>query len=242
MPPGVELITTKPRLKRPALRPVSLDSTPKKSILRAETAYPLIEQPVRNPIFKSQWLQSTVNKLVVMTGPATPTAYTGNSPSMFRKLVNQAAAATMATPLPSEAQRPTRPPVFSNNERPYSQLESENSSASLLSDKALKRVRFSVGQLTTEHIFHHDDAYESAEESEPQKTQVQIVTTPAQPKKTMMTTEGVVVDDNIYTAKEIMNHYLTACNTREEPPIERLLQDMRVIACGHVIRLLLKMS
>ncbi|KAF9363223.1 hypothetical protein BGX34_004629 [Mortierella sp. NVP85] len=226
--PGEELITTKPRLKRPALRPVSLDITPKKSILKAETAYPLIEQPVRNPIFKSQWLQSTVNKLVVMTGPATPTAYTGNSPSMFRKLVNQAAAATMATPPPSEAQRPTRPPVFSNSERPYLQLESENSSASLLSDKALKRVRFSVGQLTTEHIFHNDDAYESAEESEPQKTQVQIITTPAQPKKPMMTTEGIVVDDNIYTAKEIMNHYLTACNTREEPPIERLLQDMRV--------------
>ncbi|KAI8347093.1 hypothetical protein B0O80DRAFT_217857 [Mortierella sp. GBAus27b] len=220
-------IVIKPKLKRPPLRPVSLEIVPDKSILKKETAYPLIEQPPRNPLFRSQWIQSTVNKLAVMSGPAAPTAYTGNSPSMFRRLVNQATAATMATPPPQSL---TKPPVFANDERPQSVLDPEGSSASLLSDKALKRVRFSVGQLTTEHVFHNDDAYESAEESEPQKSQVQVVTAPAPPKKLMLTTEGVVVDDNIYTAKEIMNHYQTACNTREEQPIERLIHDMQAAA------------
>ncbi|KAG0318209.1 hypothetical protein BG000_004312, partial [Podila horticola] len=88
--------------------------------------------------------------------------------------------------------------------------------------------QFSVGQLTTEHVFHHDDAYESADESElPVKIQVTVV--PAQPKKLLTTTEGVVVDDNIYTAKEIMNYYLVACNNREEFPIDRLVADMRTL-------------
>ncbi|KAF9984406.1 hypothetical protein BGZ65_000464, partial [Modicella reniformis] len=223
---------TKPKLKRPPLRAVHLDNVPEKSILKRESAYPLIEQPTRNPIFRSQWLQSTVNKLVVMSGPATPTAYTGNSPSMFRKLVNHATAAALAAPPPSyagsAAARAQRPPNFANNDHSHSLAESEGSSASLLSDKSLKRVRFSAGQLTVEHVFHHDDAYESAEESEPQKVPVQISPPPAQPKKLVMTTEGVVVDDNIYTAAEIMNHYLAACNTREEPPINRLVHDMEI--------------
>ncbi|KAG0366905.1 hypothetical protein BGZ54_004712 [Gamsiella multidivaricata] len=231
------IIVTKPKLKRPPLRPIDLDSVPKKSILKKESAYPFIEQPVRNPIFKSQWLQSTVSKLVVMSGPATPTAYTANSPSMFQKLVTQATAATMATPPSSTAsagpngvrtRRPGGPPIFANNERPHSLLDSNGSSISLLSDKSLKRVRFSVGQLTTEHVFHHDDAYESADESEPQKNQVQIVMTPAPPKKLLTTSDGVIVDDNIYTAKEIMNYYLVACDNREEFPIDRLVDEMKV--------------
>ncbi|KAF9116477.1 hypothetical protein BGX27_002149 [Mortierella sp. AM989] len=229
---GMIIIPMPTKLKRPPLRPIDLGSTPKKSILKKESAYPFIDQPVRNPIFKSQWLQSTVNKLVVISGPAPPTAYTANTPSIFRKLVTQATAATLAPPgQPSGAnfarpQRPTGPPVFANNERSISLLESNGSSTSLLSDKSLKRVRFSVGQLTTEHVFHNDDAYESAEESEPQKKQVQIITTPVQPKKLLTTSDGVVVDDNIYTAKEITNYYLVACTDREENPIDRLVNEM----------------
>ena len=57
---------------------------------------------------------------------------------------------------------------------------------------------------------------------------VQVTVVPAQPKKLLTTTEGVVVDDNIYTAKEIMNYYLVACNNREEFPIDQLVADMRV--------------
>ncbi|KAF9914519.1 hypothetical protein BX616_008131 [Lobosporangium transversale] len=226
------IISSRPKLKRPPLRPIDLGSVPKKSILKKETAYPFIEQPAKNPVFKSQWLQSTVNKLAVMGGPSTPTAYTAQSTSMFRKLVLQAAAATSPSPTsPSGSHRPAGPPIFTNNERSrYSLADTEGSSSSLLSDKALKHVRFSVGQLTTEHIFHHDDAYESAEETEPSKTQVQIITTPAPPKKLLTTTDGVVVDDNIYTAKEIMNYYLVACNTREESPIDRLINDMHAAA------------
>ncbi|KAI8605287.1 hypothetical protein EDD21DRAFT_363983 [Dissophora ornata] len=229
------IIITRPKIKRPPLRAIDLDSVPKKSILKKESAYPFIEQPVRNPIFNSLWLQSTVSKLAVMSGPAPPTAYTANSPSMFRKLVTQATAATMATPTPSSGpipprQRPVGPPIFANNERPLSLLEAESSSSSLLSDKYLKRVRFSVGQLTTEHVFHHDDAYESAEESESIKTPAQIESTPVQPKPLLTTTEGVVVDDNIYTATEIMNYYLVACSDREEPPIDRFVHDMQAAA------------
>ncbi|KAG0316334.1 hypothetical protein BGZ97_007054 [Linnemannia gamsii] len=228
------IIITKPRLKRPPLRAINLNSTPKKSILRKETAYPFIEQPVRSPVFKSQWLQSTVSKLAAMSGPATPTAYTANSPTMFQKLVSQATAAAVVTPqghapIPSgpPVGRPrTGPPVFVNNERPISFLESNESVTSLLSDKSLKRVRFSVGQLTTEHVFHNDDAYESEEETEPRK--VPVAPAPVQPKKIIMTSEGVLVDDNIYTAKEILNYYLTACNSREEFPIERLINDMQI--------------
>ncbi|KAG0197189.1 hypothetical protein BGX28_009301 [Mortierella sp. GBA30] len=230
------VIAPKPKLKRPPLRPVDLCSIPKKSILKKESAYPFIEQPPRNPIFKSQWLQSTVSKLAVMSGPATPTAYTANSPSMFRKLVTQATAATMTTPpapatgsLPGRPQRPQGPPIFVNNERPLSFLESNGSAASLLSDKSLKRVRFSVGQLTTEHVFHHDDAYESAEESDI-RPRMEITMSPVRPKEVMTTSEGVIVDDNIYTAKEIMNYYLVACNNREEFPIDRLVSDMRIAA------------
>ncbi|KAF9275070.1 hypothetical protein BGZ68_000134 [Mortierella alpina] len=227
-------VVVKPRLKRPPLRPVDLGSTPKRSILKKESAYPFIEQPPRNPIFKSQWLQSTVSKLAVMSGPATPTAYTANSPSMFRKLVTQATAATAATPstIPTASmndrpQRPTGPPIFVNNERPLSFLESNGSAASLLSDKSMKRVRFSVGQLTTEHVFHHDDAYESAEESDQRSREVEITPRAPEPKKVMTTSEGVIVDDNIYTAKEIMHYYLVACNNREEFPVDRLVADMR---------------
>ncbi|KAG0253548.1 hypothetical protein BG011_006316 [Mortierella polycephala] len=229
-----DAVVAKPRLKRPPLRPVDLDSVPKKSILKKESAYPFIEQPARNPIFKSQWLQSTVSKLAVMSGPATPTAYTANSPSMFRKLVTQATAAAMATPgtpphmyTGSQQHRPTGPPIFANNERPISFLGANDSTTSLLSDKALKRVRFSVGQLTTEHVFHHDDAYESAEESELPR-RVEIITTPVEPKSVLTTADGVVIDDNIYTAKEIMNYYLVACNNREEFPVDRLVADMRI--------------
>ncbi|KAF9563878.1 hypothetical protein EC968_004672, partial [Mortierella alpina] len=227
-------VAARPKLKRPPLRPVDLRNTPKRSILKKESAYPFIEQPPRNPIFKSQWLQSTVSKLAVMSGPAAPTAYTANSPSMFRKLVTQATAATAATPsaIPTASmndrpQRPTGPPIFVNNERPLSFLESNGSAASLLSDKSMKRVRFSVGQLTTEHVFHHDDAYESAEESDQRPRDVEITPTMPEPKKVMTTSEGVVVDDNIYTAKEIMHYYLVACNNREEFPVDRLVADMR---------------
>jgi len=228
------VIVTKPKLKRPPLRVIDFGIAPKKSILKKETAYPFIEQPVRSPVFKSQWLQSTVSKLAAMSGPATPTAYTANGPSMFQKLVSQATAAAAATPqghapIPSgpPVGRPrTGPPVFANNERPISYLESNGSASSLLSDKSLKRVRFSVGQLTTEHVFHNDDAYESEEETEPRR--VPVAPAPVQPKKTMLTSEGVLVDDNIYTAKEIMNYYLTACNSREEFPIEHLINDMQV--------------
>jgi hypothetical protein len=85
-------------------------------------------------------------------------------------------------------------------------------------------VRFSVGQLTTEHVFYDDDAYESAEEIEPRAVQI---TTVVQPKKLLTTSDGVVVDDNIYTAKEIMNYYLAACNNREEFPVDRLVSEMR---------------
>ncbi|KAG0272625.1 hypothetical protein BGZ95_011603 [Linnemannia exigua] len=230
------VIITKPKLKRPPLRPIDLGSTPKKSILRKETSYPFIEQPVRSPVFKSQWLQSTVSKLAAMSGPATPTAYTANGPSMFQKLVSQATAAAATVPQghppipsgPSVGRPRTGPPVFVNNERPISFLESNGSVTSLLSDKSLKRVRFSVGQLTTEHVFHNDDAYESEEEMEPRR--VPVAPAPAQPKKVIMTSEGVLVDDNIYTAKEIMNYYLTACNSREEFPIERLINDMQIAA------------
>ncbi|KAF9098337.1 hypothetical protein BGX23_006391 [Mortierella sp. AD031] len=230
------VIITKPRLKRPILRAIDLSSTPKRSILRKETAYPFIEQPVRSPVFKSQWLQSTVSKLAAMSGPATPTAYTANGPSMFQKLVSQATAAAAVTPSvptsipsgPSVGRPRTGPPVFVNNERPISFLESNGSTSSLLSDKSLKRVQFSVEQLTTEHVFHNDDAYESEEEPEPRR--VPVAPAPVQPKKIMMTTEGVLVDDNIYTAKEIMNYYLTACNSREEFPIERLINDMQIAA------------
>ncbi|KAF8953354.1 hypothetical protein BGZ46_003230 [Entomortierella lignicola] len=219
-----------PKLKRPPLRPIDLDSVPKKSILKKETSYPFIEQPVKSPIFKSQWLQSTVNRLAVMSGPAQPTAYTANSPSMFRKLVTQATTGTLPpSTLPStnysRLQKPAGPPVFANNEQPLPHLESQPSSSSLLSDNSLKRVRFSVGKLTTEHIFHNDDAYESAEESESQKKQ-QIDPPPAQPKKLLTTSDGVVVDDNIYTAREITNYYLVACIEREEEPIDRLVNEM----------------
>lgn len=215
------MIITRQKLKRPPLRPVDLTKAPEKSILKKESAYPFIEQPARNPIFKSQWLQSTVSKLAAVSGPQTPTAYTANSPSMFRKLVTQATAATQGTPNYASS-------GGYSTERPLSHLEAVGgSSASLLSDKSLKRVQFSVGQLTTEHVFHHDDAYESADESE-LPVKVQVIVVPAQPKKLLTTTEGVVVDDNIYTAKEIMNYYLVACNNREEFPIDRLVADMRV--------------
>ncbi|KAF9583919.1 hypothetical protein BGW38_008105 [Lunasporangiospora selenospora] len=235
-------VTAKPKLKRPPLRPVDLNEVPKRSILKRESAYPFTELPARNPLFKSQWLQSTVSKLAVMSGPAPPTAYTANQPSMFRKLVSQATAAAAGSPVPyasqpshpnrqAPGQRP-RPPNFSSD-RPLSLLEGENnaSSSSLLSDKSLKRVRFSVGQLTTEHIFHHDDAYESAEESEaPRSVQITTTVVPLQAKRPLTTSEGVVVDDNIYTAKEIQHYYLVACGNREEPPIERLVRDMRTAA------------
>jgi len=230
----VIIIGTKTKLKRPTLRSIDLGSTPSKSILRKESSYPFIEQPVRNPIFKSQWLQSTVSKLAVISGPAIPTAYTADQPSMFRKLVAQATAATQATPgspsttpgsSPQQRLQRTNsgPPVFANNER-RPLLESHDSSSSILSTKALKRVRFSVGQLTTEHVFHQDDAYESAEEIEPRPVQINTV---VQPKELMTTSDGVVVDDNIYTAKEIMNYYLAACNNREEFPVDRLVSEMR---------------
>ncbi|GJJ73035.1 protein phosphatase 1 regulatory subunit 37 [Entomortierella parvispora] len=232
--PEMIIIGTKTKLKRPSLRPIDLGSTPSKSILRKESSYPFIEQPVRNPIFKSQWLQSTVSKLAVISGPAVPTAYTADQPSMFRKLVAQATAATQATPgspstnpgsSPQQRLQQTNPgpPVFANNER-RPLLESHDSSSSILSTKALKRVRFSVGQLTTEHVFYHDDAYESAEETEPRPVQINTV---VQPKEVMTTSDGVVVDDNIYTAKEIMNYYLAACNNREEFPVDRLVSEMR---------------
>ncbi|KAF9306239.1 hypothetical protein BGZ74_007005 [Mortierella antarctica] len=218
--PANGMIITRQKLKRPPLRPVDLTKAPEKSILKKESAYPFIEQPARNPIFKSQWLQSTVSKLAAVSGPQTPTAYTANSPSMFRKLVTQATAATQGTPNYASS-------GGYSTERPLSHLEAVGgSSASLLSDKSLKRVQFSVGQLTTEHVFHHDDAYESADESE-LPVKVQVILVPAQPKKLLTTTEGVVVDDNIYTAKEIMNYYLVACNNREEFPIDRLVADMR---------------
>ncbi|KAG0005276.1 hypothetical protein BGZ79_005856 [Entomortierella chlamydospora] len=219
--PGM-IIMTRPKLKRPTLRQIDLNSVPKKSILKKETSYPFIEQPVRNPIFNSPWLQSTVNKLAVISGPAPPTAYTANSPSIFRKLVTQA-----ATPAPPTGyQRLAGPPVFANNGKSLTILQSGGSSTSLLSDKSLKRVRFSVGQLATEHLFYDDDAYESAEESEQQEKQVQITTTPVQPKQPFTTSDGVVVDDNIYTATEITNFYLIACIDREENPIDRLINDM----------------
>ncbi|KAG0327645.1 hypothetical protein BGZ99_007226 [Dissophora globulifera] len=225
--PSGMIIVSNPRLKRPPLRVVHLDQVPSKSILKRQSAYPFIEQPARSPIFKSQWLQTTVSKLAVMSGPATPTAYTANSPSMFRKLVTQATAATATTPATHPGQRLMGPPVFANNERPLPILESEESSASLLSDKSMKRVRFSVGQLTTEYVFHHDDAYESAEETETPSLRTQVTTTPQAPKKLLTTSDGVVVDDNIYTAKEIMNYYLVACSNREEYPIERLVIEMQ---------------
>ncbi|KAG0007031.1 hypothetical protein BGZ80_005058, partial [Entomortierella chlamydospora] len=222
--PGM-IIMTRPKLKRPTLRQIDLNSVPKKSILKKETSYPFIEQPVRNPIFNSPWLQSTVNKLAVISGPAPPTAYTANSPSIFRKLVTQA-----ATPAPPTGyQRLAGPPVFANNGKSLTILQSGGSSTSLLSDKSLKRVRFSVGQLATEHLFYDDDAYESAEESEQQEKQVQITTTPVQPKQPFTTSDGVVVDDNIYTATEITNFYLIACIDREENPIDRLINDMHTL-------------
>ncbi|KAF9419377.1 hypothetical protein BGZ76_004247, partial [Entomortierella beljakovae] len=231
--PGMVFIT-KQKLKRPPLRQIDPDCHPKKSILKKESSYPFIEQPVRSPIFKSQWLQSTVSKLAVISGPAPPTAYTGTSPSIFRKLVSQAAAATSGTPQPlvsnsPRSQRPIGPPVFANSERSLSLLDQSNgSSTSLLSDKSLKRVRFSVGQLNTEHVFHNDDAYESEEETDQQKVPVQPIA-PPQPKKFLVTSDGVVVDDNIYTAKEIMNYYIVACIDREDTPIDLLINEMHTL-------------
>ncbi|KAF9407597.1 hypothetical protein BGZ94_002639 [Podila epigama] len=216
-----------PRLKRPPLRHVDLTRKPEKSILKKETAYPFIEQPARNPIFKSQWLQSTVSKLAVISGPQAPTNYTANSPSMFRKLVTQATAAAQGTPNYAAVPTSTATSSYSSSSgRSFSHLDGSDS-ASLLSDKSLKRVQFSVGQLATEHVFYHDDAYESAEESDTPSKKVQVTIVPTLAKKPLTTTEGVVVDDNIYTAKEIMQYYLVACNHREEFPVDRLVSEMR---------------
>ncbi|KAF9165440.1 hypothetical protein DFQ26_000121 [Actinomortierella ambigua] len=249
----------KAKLKRPPLRPVSLSARPQRSILKKESSYPFIDPPARSAIFKSQWLQNTVNKLAVMTGPAPLTAYTDQSPSMFRKLVSQATAAANGNP--------TSPPPTTNGPQPLdSPLQrrptgiqfsrnlngSGSSSSSLLSTKSLKRVQFSVGHLTTEHIFHPDDAYESAEEGDGdndnndsiakrnrgtlntehhQQQREQAGGVEGEKSGEVLTTpDGVVVDDNIYTAKEILNYYLIACNNREEAPIDRLVLAMRIAA------------
>ncbi|KAF9971644.1 hypothetical protein BGZ73_005398 [Actinomortierella ambigua] len=238
----------KQKLKRPPLRPISHSARPQRSILKKESSYPFIDPPARSAIFKSQWLQSTVNKLAVMTGPAPPTAYTDQSPSMFRKLVSQATAAANGNP--------TSPPPTTNGpqaldsslqRRPTGVQFSRNtngSSSSLLSTKSLKRVRFSVGHLTTEHVFHPDDAYESSEEeeddigkkntrapgAEQHQPNEQADGAAEKSREVLTTPDGVVVDDNIYTAKEILNYYLIACNNREESPIDRLVMAMSAAA------------
>ncbi|KAG0221980.1 hypothetical protein BGW42_007043 [Actinomortierella wolfii] len=186
-----------------------------------------------------------------MTGPAPPTAYTDQAPSMFRKLVNQATAAAAAngnlsSPPVTNGPQPVNPPVQRRPTGIQFARSPNGSSSSLLSTKSLKRVRFSVGQLTTEHVFHPDDAYdyESAEEGEDDDNHpkddrdVSDGRLPhhqqgAEENKTrevITTPDGVVVDDNIYTAKEIMNYYLIACSNREEYPIERLVSAMRTAA------------
>ncbi|RUS32125.1 hypothetical protein BC938DRAFT_476228 [Jimgerdemannia flammicorona] len=127
----------------------------------------------------------------------------------------------------------------------------------LLHPSTLKRVRFSVGKLTTEYYPYAAVATTAAEadsNAEPELVpaeggvvgdaeandvthidvgEIAPPSTPTTP--TTPVAEAESVEENIdleevrkvYSAREVMQYYLTACKNREEFPLERLMEIMR---------------
>ncbi|CAH1757984.1 8976_t:CDS:10 [Entrophospora sp. SA101] len=191
-----------------------------------------IEKPARSKPIPYRRPISTANAKPPQKGilkpapqPSTRSTWRRDWFAAFQNVVNVTATTT------STASSSTAASFFSNTlkREQVSQLNNENLSSSpnnnnLLTPKTLKRVRFSVNKLTNEHPHSPipGDSDNSDWEEEYDFHEWSNIQNPInqqlQPKSDQKTS---------YSAKDIMQFYLSACKIREEFPVDRLVDILR---------------
>lgn len=218
------------KLKRvPYRRPISTANAqpPKKGILK-----PISHSNARS-IWKSDWL-STFNAR--LQSVANSTAMPTNSTSTASFFTNALKKLNTPASLPFQEDPPkeTNPQLplisitpasdqVSQSKVQYSPALSNLSNRNLLTTKSLKRVRFSVTKLRDEypHSPIPSDSDSSDEEEYDFREWDAKQNRDAQSKPEA--NQKVV-----YTAKEMLQFYLSACRLREEFPLDRLVDLFKV--------------
>ncbi|CAJ0829379.1 3561_t:CDS:10 [Entrophospora sp. SA101] len=201
----------------PYRRPISTANAkpPQKGILKPAP------QPSTRSTWRRDWFAAFQN-VVNVTATTTSTASSSTAASFFSNTLKQE----------EEKQENPKLNVLNVNDLPgeqVSQLNNENLSSSpnnnnLLTPKTLKRVRFSVNKLTNEHPHSPipGDSDNSDWEEEYDFHEWSNIQNPInqqlQPKSDQKTS---------YSAKDIMQFYLSACKIREEFPVDRLVDILR---------------
>ncbi|CAG8835604.1 45797_t:CDS:2, partial [Gigaspora margarita] len=205
----------------PYRRPISTANVqpPKKGILKP------ISQSNTRSIWKSDWF-STLNARIqsVANSATTPTNPTSTA-SFFTNALKKLNAST-SLPFQEDLQKETTPQIprititssdqVSQSNVQYSPTLSNNNS---LTTKSLKRVRFSVTKLRDEYPHSpipsdsdssdEEEEYDFREWDEKQNRDAQ--------------SKPEVDQKVVYTAKEMLQFYLSACRIREEFPLDRLV-------------------
>ncbi|RIB03652.1 hypothetical protein C2G38_2224423 [Gigaspora rosea] len=205
----------------PYRRPISTANAqpPKKGILKP------ISQSNTRSIWKSDWF-STLNARIqsVANSATTPTNPTSTA-SFFTNALKKLNAST-SLPFQEDLQKEPTPQIprititssdqVSQSNVQYSPALSNNNS---LTTKSLKRVRFSVTKLRDEYPHSpipsdsdssdEEEEYDFREWDEKQNRDAQ--------------SKPEVDQKVVYTAKEMLQFYLSACRIREEFPLDRLV-------------------
>ncbi|CAG8739661.1 370_t:CDS:2, partial [Acaulospora morrowiae] len=206
-PPKLQLV--------PYRRPISAANAqpPKKGILKTTP------QPNTRPLWKRDWLSTLNTRIQNVTNVASTSPTTTSFLMTAFKRLN--------VPYSPQEEQPPKPssPLQIDTTLPADQISQQSSSlvnSSLLSQKSLKRVRFSVAKLTDEYPHSPipcdsddsdwEDEYDFREWSENQKRNA-----PSHPEP----------EKKVYSAKEIVQYYLAACKYREEFPLDRLVTIFR---------------
>ncbi|CAG8583038.1 3136_t:CDS:10 [Gigaspora rosea] len=210
----------------PYRRPISTANAqpPKKGILKP------ISQSNTRSIWKSDWF-STLNARIqsVANSATTPTNPTSTA-SFFTNALKKLNAST-SLPFQEDLQKEPTPQIprititssdqVSQSNVQYSPALSNNNS---LTTKSLKRVRFSVTKLRDEYPHSpipsdsdssdEEEEYDFREWDEKQNRDAQ--------------SKPEVDQKVVYTAKEMLQFYLSACRIREEFPLDRLVDLFKV--------------
>ncbi|CAG8770126.1 5228_t:CDS:10, partial [Cetraspora pellucida] len=220
--PNLEISSPIKSKRVPYRRPISTANAqpPKKGILKP------ISQSNARSIWKSDWF-STFNARLQSVANSTATSTNSTSTASF--FTNALKKLNTSTSIPSQEDLPKeinpQLPLISITST-SDQVSQSNvqyppalSNSNLLTTKSLKRVRFSVTKLRDEYPHSpipsdsdssdEEEEYDFHEWDEKQNRD-------AQPK-------SEVNQKIAYTAKEMLQFYLSACRLREEFPLDRLV-------------------
>ncbi|CAG8746539.1 3938_t:CDS:10, partial [Dentiscutata erythropus] len=208
--------------RAPYRRPISTANAqpPKKGILKP------ISQSNTRSIWKSDWFSTLNARIQSVANSATTSANPTSTASFFTNALKKL---NTPTPLPfqEDLQKDKTPQIpqitITSSSDQVSQSNVQHPPAlpnnNLLTTKSLKRVRFSVTKLRDEypHSPIPSDSGSSDEEEEYDFREWDE-------KQNRDAQSKLEVDQKvIYTAKEMLQFYLSACRIREEFPLDRLV-------------------